>query len=115
MRHNPPPSTSNSAFFALEPLFDGFQRAPTLLRGLGDAGHVVVDERGDVELEHARVFHDDVSRRAIQLVLLQLLVGFDDVRQFVGEIVLTSGETKTIYRQFLNINRYAPLPTQDIK
>ena len=49
------------------------------MRGLGDPRDVVVDESGDVELEHPRVLDDDVSCGAVELVLLQLLIRFDDV------------------------------------
>ena len=52
------------------------------------AGHLVVDERRHVELEHLRVLGDDVGRRAVLLVALQLVVRLDDVRQFVGQVVL---------------------------
>ena len=41
-----------------------------------------------MELEHPRVLGDDVGRRPVQLVLLQLLIRLDDVRQLVSQIVL---------------------------
>ena len=60
-----PDRTSNPAFFSLQSLFDGFEGSATLLRGFGDSRHVVVNECGDVELQHARVFGNDVSRGAV--------------------------------------------------
>ena len=54
----------------------------------GHAWHLVISERGHVILQHLRVLSDDVSRRSVLLVPLQLVVGFDDIRQFVRQIVL---------------------------
>ena len=50
--------------------------------------HVVVRERGDVELQHLEVLCDDVGRGSGLLVPQQLVVGLDDVSQLVGDIVL---------------------------
>ena len=49
-----------------------------------------------MELQHTRVLGDDVGGGAIQLVLLQLLIGFDDVGQFVGQIVLRKNEIQSL-------------------
>ena len=62
------------------------------MRRLGYPRDVVVYERGNVELKHARVFGDDMGGGAVQFVLFQLLIGFDDVCQFVSEIVLLKRE-----------------------
>ncbi len=72
----------------IEPGLDGLERPPALLHGLGQTRHVVVDERGHVELEHLDVLRDDVGCRARLLVPRQLVVGLDDVGKLVREIVL---------------------------
>jgi len=41
-----------------------------------------------MELQHLKVFGDDVSRSAGLLVAHQLVVGLDDVRELVCQIVL---------------------------
>ena len=80
--------TSDPAFLSLEPHFDGLERPAALLRCPWDSGDVVVDESGDVELQHPRVLDDDVGGGAVDFVLLQLLIRLDDVGEFVGQIVL---------------------------
>jgi hypothetical protein len=59
----------------LESGFDGLERPATFLHGPGQAGHVVVCERGHVELEHLHILRQNVSRRARLLVSDQLVVG----------------------------------------
>ena len=54
----------------------------------GQTWHFVVGERGDVVLQHLRIFGDDVCGGAVLLVSTQLVVGLDNVRQLVRQIVL---------------------------
>ena len=67
---------------------DGFDGPSRLLHGARQAGRVVVDHGGHVELQHLDVLVDDVRRRAGLLVALQLVVGLDDVGQLVRQVVL---------------------------
>ena len=50
---------------------------------VGFTRHVVVRECCDVELQHLQVLRDDVGSGTGLLIAQQLVVGFDDVRQFV--------------------------------
>ena len=59
----------------LEPGFDGLERPTALLHGPGQAGHVVVGERGHVELQHLHILWEDVGRRTGLLIPYQLVVG----------------------------------------
>ena len=54
----------------------------------GQAWQLVICESGHVELQHLRVLGDDVGGRAILLVPFELIVGLDDVRQLVGQVIL---------------------------
>ena len=52
------------------------------------ARHLVINEGRHMELEHAGVLGYDVSCGTVDFVSLELVVGLDDVGQFVGEIIL---------------------------
>ena len=54
-----------------------------------------------MELEHLDVFLDDMRSSAILLIPYELLVGLDNVRQFVGEIVLGRCSTWYILKYIL--------------
>ena len=69
---------------------DRSEGPPRLLLRPGHARHVVVDERGAVELQHLDVLADDVRRRAAQLIVLQVVVHLDDVGELVGDVVLAA-------------------------
>ena len=71
--------SSDAPLLALEARLDGFERLAALLHGPGQAGHVVVDQRCHVELQHLYVFGQDVRRCARLLVPHQLVVCFQDI------------------------------------
>ncbi len=50
----------------------------------------VVDHCGYMELQHLDIFLNDVRGCSVLFISDQLLVGFDNVRQFVSEIILNS-------------------------
>jgi len=54
----------------------------------GQPWQLVICECGHVELQHLRVLGDDVGGRAILLIPFELIVGLDDVRQLVGQVIL---------------------------
>lgn len=55
---------------------------------LRQAGQFIVDQCGNVELQHFCIFSDDVSSSSILFVTTQLIVHFDYVSQFVCQIIL---------------------------
>ena len=61
---------------------------------LGQAWHLVVDQCGAVILQHLCVLLDDVGGRTALLIFPQLIVSFHNVRQLVGQIVLSTGRAR---------------------
>ena len=86
--------SSDSPFFTLQPGLNGLQRSATFLHGSWETRHVVIRQRGHVELKHLDVLQDDVGGRPLLLVPDQLVVGLQDVRQLVGQVILIPGRAK---------------------
>mmetsp|Transcript_14393 Transcript_14393/g.39001 ORF Transcript_14393/g.39001 Transcript_14393/m.39001 type:complete len:244 (-) Transcript_14393:836-1567(-) len=79
----------DAAFFALEALRDGLDGAAALLHAWGHAGDGVIHVCGDVVLHELRKVVDDVLGCPILLLLAQRVVGANDLRQFVRQVILT--------------------------